>query len=182
MSEKALSVRIGSVRAYGLKGVEVITCGGDPNEWMSHDPNPDLISNANPNINIKADSNADSSANPNPTGGAVSGVGANPFNEYAVDLSMIVSTTAITNPNPSPSPAVTISSRITNPASLSENNPLNAVSTHIKLELLASLVSVTWDSETIHILRTLSSRPVLGPIKLFRLGLMSGVRVRVMTN
>ena len=32
--DKALSVRIGSVRAYGVMGVEMLCCGSDPNTWM----------------------------------------------------------------------------------------------------------------------------------------------------
>ena len=33
-SDKALSVRVGSVRTYGLLGVELFSCGCDPHTWM----------------------------------------------------------------------------------------------------------------------------------------------------
>ena len=123
--EKTVSVRIRSVRAYGMKGTEIITCGADPNESMEEEFRKD-----------KGDGQMDVTSSES---ALYLSIGMMAGNTDADEFERkIINTT---------------DDKVTDISSSSSNN--KGLRGYVRAELVLSSLSITWDSETLHRLRQL---------------------------
>ena len=172
--EKELSGRIGSVRTYGLSGVELLSCGSDPHNWMDQGVETlgsglgsgqgsggDKVEDKQEyaaELSVRK-GKADTSHNLD-SGGDNVGHGKDDTEHYGVELGTSSYYTDINNRNSSNSGSSSSSS--SSSSSTSEGTVGDDEIRKVKMtnqtaiEVSVSPLTATWDSQTLHLLRTLT--------------------------